>query len=190
MIINLSKNKNATQIIQCLKKYTSLEFQKDPEVMGLVYESHFLDISESVLETLQKIEIPAGTYVFVLCISKGIQGNSLSSVARILQKKGIEIQYIEHIILAENLSGEASFVGEKKSVEAEQKIEKISKELEARKIKKVERKASIFYNLLAKMLRLPVLYSFLSKTFDENRCNKCGYCRGVCPTQKKLQKVE
>lgn len=189
MFINLSKNKNAAQIIQYLKKYTSDEFQKDASVVGLIYESHFLDLSTGVVEEIQKLKLPREAYVFVLCISKGIQGNSMANLYQMLHEKGSVVSYMEHIVLGEDLSGEASFVGKKKSKEAEKAVERLTNEIEEKKEKLKNTTFSKVYGRVAKILRLPIVYSFLEKSLDGNRCNKCGHCRGVCPTKKKLQKM-
>ena len=189
MFINISKNKNASEIIQYLKKYTSDVFQKDASVTGLVFESHFLGLSFEAEEELRKIKIPKESYVFLLCISKGIQGNSIARAYQILEEQGVFVNYTEHIVLGEDLQAEASFVGEKKSREAEKTIEILAKELEKREEKQTNTQVSRMYSLFEKIVRFPKLYSFLSKSLDSNRCNKCGHCRGVCPTQKKIQKL-
>lgn len=190
MFVNVSKNKNCSQVIQYLKKYTSEEFQKDSEVLGLIFESHFLDISKEDLESLQGIDWKGKNYTFILCISKGIQGNSLYRMKKEVETMDHEVQYIEHIVLGEDLSGEASFQGEKKSSELEEKIKKTSMEISKKESKNKGIAYSKWSSMFAKILRIPFIYSFLKNTLDSNRCRKCGHCRGVCPTQKKIQRKQ
>lgn len=188
MFINLSKTKNTTQIIQHLQKYTSGEFQEDTSVVGLVYESHFLDLSTEVVEEIQNLSLPREGYVFVLCVSKGMQGNSMANIYRMLREKGTTVNYMEHIVLGEDVNGEASFVGKIESGEGEKAVQRVAKEMEEKKEKIENINFSKGYERLTKILKWPLVYSFLKKSLDENRCNKCGHCRGVCPTQKKFQK--
>lgn len=188
MFVNVSKNKNCAQVVQFLKQYTSEEFQKDPKVLGLIFESHFLDVSKEVLESLKNLDWENKNYIFALCISKGIQGNSLYHVQIEVENLNRKLEYVEHVILGEDLSGEASFQGEKKSSELEEKIKKIAVEISGKERKKLNLRHSKLSSLLAGFLRTPFLYTFLNNSLDENRCKKCGHCRGVCPTHKKIQK--
>jgi len=188
MFVNVSKNKNCSQVIQYLKQYTSREFQKDSEVLGLIFESHFLDVSKELLESLKDLDWENKNYVFALCVSKGIQGNSLYHIQREVEGLGKKLEYIEHVILGEDLSGEASFQGEKKSSELKEKLKKISVELSEKKKKELNLTHSKVSSLLARFLRIPFLYTFLKSSLDGDRCRKCGHCRGVCPTHKKMEK--
>lgn len=188
MFVNVSKNKNCAQVIQYLKQYTSEEFQKDPKVLGLIFESHFLDVSNEVLESLKHLNWENKNYSFALCVSKGIQGNSLYHIQKEVENLEQKLNYMEHVILGEDLSGEASFQGEKKSSELKEKIRKISSELSGRERKELNVGYSKLSSFFAGFLRIPFLYTFLNNSLDGNRCRKCGHCRGVCPTHKKIQK--
>lgn len=188
MFINLSKNKNCSQVIQYLKQYTTEEFQRETEIVGLIYESHFLDMEQKSLEILKGLNLENKKYIFALCISKGIQGNSLYRIKQTVEATGYELDYIEHIIIGENISGEASFQGEKKSSELEEKIKNISQELNQKRIKKINTSYSKCSSFFSKIVRISLIYHFLQSSLDSNQCRKCGHCRGVCPTQKKIQK--
>ena len=88
MFINLSKNKNCSQVIQYLKQYTTEEFQRETEIVGLIYESHFLDMEQKSLEILKGLNLENKKYIFALCISKGIQGNSLYRIKQTVEATG------------------------------------------------------------------------------------------------------
>ena len=70
----------------------------------------------------------------------------------------------------------------------EEKIKNISQELNQKRIKKINTSYSKCSSFFAKIVRISLIYHFLQSSLDSNRCRKCGHCRGVCPTQKKIQK--
>lgn len=133
MFINVSKTKLTAELIQLLKAYTSKEFQANKTVLGFVFESHFLSLSNTTKESLEELSFPEeAKYVFLCCVSKGYQGNANCEVEDYLKKKNIKVQYVEHLIVGEDIAASESFAGAKKSKELEEAVEKMADALEKR----------------------------------------------------------
>lgn len=157
---------------------------KDKE-LGIIFPCYLYGMPEIVERYLKKVEINS-EYTFIIVTMGSKDNGTLQSVEEIFKKKGISIQYTNHIAMIDNFLPLYDINVElknKKHAEIEEKIHQIKKDITQHEEEKVE--ISKKQHILTKITR-PIRNNFIAKRGDivlysNNKCNNCKLCETYCP---------
>ncbi|NMM62557.1 4Fe-4S binding protein [Clostridium sp. P21] len=173
-----------------------LNIEKDKDVNLNDYELHIFcfpvygfGTPSIMLKYISKIKSSNECKAVVLCTSAGAEGQSLSHVKRILDKKGFKVFFTDMVVYTYNftqiLNPQSKEVEERAFKDAEAAIIEITKRIvnNEESFKKI--------NIIALTLSWVIFIMFinlgrriLGKTFiADDACINCGKCEKACPAK-------
>lgn len=153
-----------------------------------VYDCDLPEPMKNFIDNLKPVE--KGKHIHTFCTQMGFSGDGAWNYHKHFQKKGLIIDSTQHYVMPSNLSHLGGIFGTPENearikeiiADCEKQVEKNMHELLIGKAK-IKGKYSF---LLGALFRLP--YRFLYKRYqkqvgvDKNRCNSCGLCAALCPS--------
>lgn len=159
----------------------------DYEMIGFVYPVYHWTMPEPVVKFIEKLEINANAYVFVVAMPSFVTGLACEKLEEILQKKNVTISYGEKVNCVANYAIVYPPMPSAKRVvpKTEKKIDIIAKEIADKKRKEIPR-ANAF--IKARYPKVMPAYKSLQQYADypftiSQECISCGLCAKICPCQ-------
>ncbi len=142
-----------------------------------------------MLKYISKLKVSKECRAAVLCTSAGAEGQSLSHVKHILDKKGFKVVFTDMVIYTYNftqiLNPQSKKVEERVFKDAEAAIIEITKRIinNEESFKKINIIALTLYWVIFIMF-INLGRRILGKTFiADDTCSSCGKCEKVCPAK-------
>lgn len=155
------------------------------DMVGIVCPVYCMTIPNLVKEYLTQVEINCD-YLFVILTYGSSHFNSLSDVTRVLNKKGLKINYSNYVLMVDNFIPSYD-IKEQKELHDNRlialEVDKIKDDIFVRKnyqpsIKKVRDK---IMELVYKVIYKVFLQFAVNLYFDYEVCNHCKVCYDICP---------
>ncbi len=160
------------------------QFQFEDDAIGIVFPLYYLGTPRIILEFLEKVTLNS-PYIFAVITYGNFSGSGVNHFYRAARKSGIELSYLNEILMVDNYlpmfeMGEQKKGLHKKNVSAA--LEQITSDI-ANKENFVLKKNPVLDLLTFGLQKM--YYSRLKKAHTfftvENTCNGCGICADVCP---------
>ena len=158
------------------------------ETIGFVFPVYYLGMPLLVEQFVKKLNILPETYCFAVTNFAGFSGNALGMIEKILQKKGIKLDYVEEIKMPTNYivsyppldPDKLEEILNNSSIKVDNAAKSISNHVQ-QPVKMNVLSRTLINNLYR------ILFRNISK-WDEkfvanNKCTCCGQCRDVCPVE-------
>lgn len=176
-------NENVTLVpIDC-----SADSKVESGIVGIIYPTYDLDAPRIVKEFVEKLEFFGEVeYLFLYTTSGGMVGNSLQSVKRVIEAKGVSVNNTFSTTFPDNsiVLGKGETANQKCLKEAERSVENDCVDIVNMSTdrSKREQNYNIKSDILGKALGFVVkhYYQFDNIKADDN-CTGCAICSKVCP---------
>lgn len=151
--------------------------------VGFVFPVYFLGLPNAVRQFIEKLQIESGgnTYFYAIATCGRFSGNSIRQINRLLQDKGVSLQYGAKLVMGDNYVVMYDVTKDIQRAEARYKAQlpRIISEISSKKtvrIRKENRLISLRYNS-----QINKVFS-MDKGFNiDSNCNYCNICTKVCP---------
>ncbi len=189
---DIAQELDTEAIIPIAKSIKSKKAASSADIIGIVCPVYCLDVPEIVKEFIKKMDLKEGAYVFGIVNCGAQAGNSLYSVEKVLKENNINLDAGFVFYMPDNSIAfptelekySSMFVNEQKKVKEISRIIKSRKSMGIEKSESIRGKilASKFVSNISKMVFYDVM-GVRNKTNDKDKCNNCGLCEKVCPTE-------
>ncbi len=158
------------------------------DVVGIVTPLYFMGLPPIVKTFLSQITLRNVKYCFSIITRAFSRGYAFHQINRLLNQKGLELNYAQYLNYPDNYIRWAEAADEKKQhkqfKESEQKLLGYKKQVEEQ-IKNYKKEgfilkagSSVVYHIWKSRLRYSGSHFKVSQV-----CNNCGICEKACPTQ-------
>jgi len=158
------------------------------QVIGLVFPVHIWGVPKRVLEFLDQLQTMAPAYIFAIANNAGQVSNTLVQLQKVMESKGLALSSGWSVVMPTNYipwGGPGSLEKQnERFAAARTKISNIAQEINRRAKRLVEKGPlwqRIVFTWLYK-LSFPHVPEMDKNFWVDDRCNKCGICVKVCPT--------
>lgn len=155
------------------------------EMIGFVYPVYHWTMPEPVVQFIEKLEINAKAYIFVVVMPSFVTGYACERLEEILYKKNAVISYGAKVNSVANYAIVYPPMPSPKLVvpKTEKKLTKISDEIKAKKFKNIPRAGKMVRRRYSKVMpayKSLQQYADYPFTISED-CISCGLCTRICP---------
>ncbi len=164
-------------------------FDIDARVVGLVFPVHVWGLPTRIIDFTDELKALRPDYIFAVAVHAGQVSNTLVQLNRLLQEKGLSLSSGFEIEMPSNYipwGGPGPKEEQQKRFErARAKITRIAARVKSREKRPVEKGPlwqRIVFTQLYKM-SLPQIPKLDQKFWVDEKCNHCGICSKVCPSE-------
>ena len=161
------------------------QFNFEDDIIGLVFPVYGWSLPKIVKEFLDNLRIKSN-YTFTIGTYGNIHGSCMYNLAKYYKKRGIDINYIDSIMMVDNYLPKFDMDDQIKKLldkKVNEKLDNIVNNI-GNKINYIP-KSNISERILTKLIKtyLAVIFNRNNghKFSINNSCNKCGICTKVCP---------
>lgn len=181
--IRIAKTMKDTKIVSMRNNPEKVSFP-ETESVGFIFPVYHWSLPEPAKRFIEKIEINKDAYIYGITVCGGIAFNTLNDFVRIIEKKGLNVDYVLMIRSVASYVGAYEPFPKPESVlpKAEIKIAQAAQEIQKRESSKIPRR-----NYLLACIRGIVQPKFVkelpTKDMDfvvSDKCASCGLCAKVC----------
>ena len=159
------------------------------QAMGVVFPVHMWGVPPPIITFISEIKIFSPQYIFAVAVDAGQVANTLVQLKNIFNKNGLTLSCGYEIKLPSNYipwgGAEPREKQEQKFDSAKRKLSGIIPTIKNKEKRPVD-KGSLWERALFTLL-YRLSYSQIPKLdgkfWVDEKCNRCGICRGVCPAE-------
>lgn len=184
----IAKRLNGAKVKSILKSMGGLKgrgrIDTAADIVGIIYPVYCVRAPKLVREFVERLDIPADTYVFAITTCGAMAGNSIADVAGILKKKGHLLSYGEIAYMPDNSIAFPSPI--EKHIEmldkAHELVDEICDDVLVRKIEKVSGR-NFVYDILGSLTWGFIQMGVKFQKANVKKCTKCKVCVNACPVE-------
>lgn len=156
----------------------------DADVIGFICPVYEWDIPVAMKEFVKKLVINSKAYIFMICTYIFIHGRAFETMEEVLERKNAKLSYSNALrCVASQCTAYNPFPPEKIMIPiTEKNIMKISKDINARKIKKYPKMSMVTKKLYPKLMKpyIEVENEYDKGFYLSEECIGCGLCEKAC----------
>jgi ferredoxin len=163
-------------------------------MIGLVFPVHIWGVPKRILDFLDQLQSMSPQYIFAIANNAGQVSNTLVQLQKAMTSQGLTLSNGWSVVMPTNYipwgGPGAPEKQSKRFTAARTKIAAIAPDINNRVIKPVE-KGPLWQRLLFTWiynLSFPHVHELDKNFWVDERCNQCGLCIKVCPSQNILMK--
>ena len=182
-------------------RLTKIAYTIEPEIIshaqkiGIIYPVYSFGMPKIVMEFINKLKVPSGSYVFAICNYGGMPGNAMKQTRQALAQRNIKLNAGFGLVMPSNYlpfgGAEPEEKFQRKVSKAEKRLEDIARIIKAGENTKIENPWYIPFWLTQ------LIWKYFAKGagrearkfFADQKCTSCGLCAKICPSAN-IQLVE
>lgn len=157
----------------------------EDEMVGIVSPVHNYDIPRFVKEYIKLLYFRSAKYIFAIITHGGDRGNSIYSIQKLLEQKGLILNYYNDLLMPVNsriMYGRVTDKIEERIDSALIKVKDIVEDIKGNKQKREFLSQNYFLNLMHNIIEKESIRVRFTPEVDSHLCIKCGICAKVCPS--------
>lgn len=170
--------------VRCAPESVSAE---SAAVIGFVCPVYEWDLPGAMKDFVKRLKINPNAYVFMVATYIAIHGKCFETMAGLLSEKGVSLHYGYALrCVASQCTAYPPFPPEKMMLPRMEKgIQRISKDISARKARAYPHMSPIARKLYPKLMTpyMEVEHEYDKGFYTDARCIGCATCAKVCPTR-------
>ena len=161
------------------------DFEMEDDVVGIIFPTYYAGLPDIVEEYLNQVKI-SSEYVFTIC-SYGSHPfgaeRTLKKSNKILEERGIEVNYSNHVLMVDNFLPVFDMAQEKQiktDSSIDEQIDIIKDDVANRRQSRIPTDISD-EEILADKQRKMMIEKKFHLAVGDNECSECMICTQVCP---------
>ena len=169
--------------------FSAEDFRVDADSLGIFFPVHIWGLPIRVIRFVEHLQVKPETYVFALAVNAGQPAATLVQLKKLMSSRQLPLAMGYSFVMPTNYipwGGPGPIdIQQRRCKEAREKVQAMAGLILRREQKEVD-KGPLWQNILFSWfyrMSFPYVYKLDKNFWVDEKCNSCGICGQVCPTQ-------